>query len=163
MGLGPFVSFVGPEFSGKVGSTIEILGQGFTGTTKVFFHGVSAAFTVVSNTYLTAVVPAGAATGYVTVRAPGGALTSNKTFRVTPFIQSFSPTTGPVGTHVTVTGTSFTGTKTVTFGGVKATTFTVNSDSKITATVPSGAVTGKIQVATPGGTAISGTNFTVTP
>ena len=33
--LGPFVSFVGPLFEGKVGKTIEMLGQGFTGTTKV--------------------------------------------------------------------------------------------------------------------------------
>ena len=31
MKLGPFVSFVGPLFEGKVGKTIEILGQGFTG------------------------------------------------------------------------------------------------------------------------------------
>jgi hypothetical protein len=49
----------------------------------------------------------------------------------------------------------------VKFGGVAATTFTVNSDAKITATVPSGAITGKIQVITPGGAANSATNFTV--
>jgi uncharacterized repeat protein (TIGR03803 family) len=84
MELGPFVSFVGPDFLGKVGNTIEILGQGLTGTTKVLFHGVSATFKVVSDTYLTAVVPTGATTGSVTVSAPGGKLTSNKVFRVMP-------------------------------------------------------------------------------
>ena len=78
MGLGPFVSFVPPLSSGKVGETIEILGQGFTGTTKVSFNGVSATFALVSDTYLTAVVPAGATTGPVTVTTPGGTLTSNK-------------------------------------------------------------------------------------
>jgi len=83
MGLGPFVSFVGPQFSGKVGKTIEILGQGFTRTTKVSFHGLPATFTVVSDTYLTAVVPAGATSGFVTIKTPGGTLTSNKIFRVT--------------------------------------------------------------------------------
>jgi uncharacterized repeat protein (TIGR03803 family) len=162
MKLGPFVSFVGPLFEGKVGKTIEILGQGFTGATKVSFHGVAATFTVVSDTYLTAVVPAGATTGSVTVTTPGGTLTSNKIFRVIPVILSFSPASGPVGTQVTITGTSFTGATKVTFGGVKA-TFSVDSDTQIAATVPTGAKTGKIQVMTPGGTATSASDFTVTP
>jgi uncharacterized repeat protein (TIGR03803 family) len=84
MKLGPFVSFVGPLSSGAVGKTIEILGQGLTGTSKVSFHGLPATFTVISDTYLTAVVPAGATTGPVTVSTPGGTLTSNKVFRVRP-------------------------------------------------------------------------------
>jgi len=84
MGLGPFVSFVPSLSSGKVGKTIQILGQGFTGTTNVSFNGASATFSAVSDTYLTAVVPAGATTGSVTVTTPGGTLTSNKVFRVTP-------------------------------------------------------------------------------
>ena len=107
-------------------------------------------------------VPAGATTGSVTVKTPDGTLTSNKLFRVTPFIQSFNPPSGPVGTPVMITGTSFTGAKKVTFGGVKATSFTVDSDTQVTATVPTGAVTGKIAITTPGGTAVSATDFTVT-
>jgi hypothetical protein len=51
----------------------------------------------------------------------------------------------------------------VTFNGVKATTFTVNSDTEVVANVPTGATTGKIGVTTPGGTALSTTVFTVTP
>jgi hypothetical protein len=163
MNLRPFVSFVGPLFKGKVGQTIQILGKGLTGASKVSFHGASATFTVVSDTYMTAVVPAAATTGPVTVSTPGGTLTSNKTFRVAPAILSFSPTSGAVGTAVQITGTSFTGATNVTFGGVKATTFSVNSSTQITATVPTGAKTGKIQVTTPGGTAASSTTFTVTP
>jgi uncharacterized repeat protein (TIGR03803 family) len=80
--LKPFVTLV-PN-SGKVGAKIGILGQGLTGTTAVYFNGVMAAFTVVSNTYLTAVVPSGATTGPVTVTTPTGTLTSNKLFNVTP-------------------------------------------------------------------------------
>jgi uncharacterized protein (TIGR03437 family) len=63
---------------------------------------------------------------------------------------------------VVITGESFTRATSVTFGGVKATSFTVNSDEQITATVPSGAKTGKIDVNTPGGTAVSAGTFTVT-
>jgi|HubBroStandDraft_6_1064221.scaffolds.fasta_scaffold04044_2 uncharacterized repeat protein (TIGR03803 family) len=82
VGLGPFVSLL--PSSGKVGRTIEVLGQGFTGTTSVFFNGSAATFRVVSDTYLTAVVPVGATTGFVSVITPGGTLKSNKEFRVTP-------------------------------------------------------------------------------
>jgi hypothetical protein len=49
----------------------------------------------------------------------------------------------------------------VTFGGVAATSFTVNSDTRVTATVPAGAKTGKIAVTTKGGNATSTTSFTV--
>jgi hypothetical protein len=71
MSLGPFVAFVYP--GGRVGSTAEILGQGLTGSTSVTFNGLAAtSFTVVSDTYMTAVVPAGAMTGAVVVTTPGG-------------------------------------------------------------------------------------------
>ena len=77
-------------------------------------------------------------------------------------ILNFSPPSGPVGTQVTIVGNSFTSTTKVPFGGVKATVFTVDSDSQIKATVPVGVVTGKIQVTTQDGTASSSSDFTVT-
>jgi uncharacterized repeat protein (TIGR03803 family) len=80
MGLGPFVTFVIP--AGQIGQTGGILGQGFTGTTSVMLNGVPANFTVVSDTFILATVPAGATTGDVTVTTPGGVLTSNVPFRV---------------------------------------------------------------------------------
>jgi uncharacterized repeat protein (TIGR03803 family) len=79
-GLGPFVIFV--RAAGKVGQTGPILGQGFTGTTSVSLNGIPASFTVVSDTYIRATVPAGATTGYVTVTMPSGTLTSNVPFHV---------------------------------------------------------------------------------
>lgn len=80
LGLPPFVSLT--PISGRVGKEVEILGQGFTGTTAVLFHGAQAPFKVVSDTYLTATVPDGATTGFVTVATPGGNLKSNRKFRV---------------------------------------------------------------------------------
>jgi uncharacterized repeat protein (TIGR03803 family) len=159
LNLGSTVRFV--LSSGKVGSTVEILGGGFTGATAVKFNGKAARFTVVSDTYLTAGVPAGASSGYVKVTTPSGTSTSQTKFLVLPRILSFSPTSGSVGTSVVIRGNTFTGATRVTFGGVAATSFSVDSDSQITATVPSGARTGKIGVTTPSGTATSSGTFTV--
>lgn len=80
VGLGPFVS---PQHnSGEVGFTVRILGQGLTGTTAVSFNGTPASFTVVSDTYLTAIVPVGATTGFITVTTPTCTLKSNRKFWV---------------------------------------------------------------------------------
>ena len=145
----------------KVGATVIILATDLTGTTSVSFNGTEATFKVVSSSEITTTVPTEATTGRVTVVTPSGTLTSNVIFRVIPQITSFSPTSSPVGTVVTITGVSLKQTTKVTFGGVAATTFTVNSDTQLTATVPMGAITGKIAVTTPGGTVSSSGAFTV--
>ena len=82
VGLSPFVAFV-CSF-GRVGQTVQILGQGFDGATAVSFSGTAASFSVRSDTFLAAAVPAGATTGFVTVTTPAGQLTSNLPFRVVP-------------------------------------------------------------------------------
>ena len=79
-----------------------------------------------------------------------------------PTVSLFSPTSGKVGTTVTITGTNLTGTTKVTFNGTAATTFTVVSATQVTAKVPTGATTGTIAVTTPGGTATNPNLFTVT-
>jgi uncharacterized repeat protein (TIGR03803 family) len=161
VGFKPLVDLV--NWTSKVGKTIEILGQGFTGTTAVSFNGVNATFKNVSDTYMTAVVPAGATTGPVTVTTFTSSMTSNRKFLVTPQIKSFTPASGVVGTSVVITGVSLTQATKVTIGG-KAATFTVNSDTQVTATVPAGAKTGaKITITTPGGIASSPLAFAVVP
>jgi uncharacterized repeat protein (TIGR03803 family) len=160
VGLGPFVETL--PTSGKVGAAVIILGNKLTGSTAVSFNGTAATFTVISNTEIKTTVPTGATTGTVEVTTPTKTLKSNVAFRVTPQLTSFTPPSGPVGTSVTITGVSLTQTTEVTFGGVKATSFTVVNDTTVTATVPTGAVTGKIKITTKGGTATSATSFTVT-
>ena len=159
VGLKPFASLV-VLTSGKVGTVVGIIGQGFSSATGVKFGTGTGTFTVVSDTYMTIAPAAGATTGKVTIVEPGGNLVTPQSFRVVPTIKKFSPTSGTVGTPVVITGMSLSQTSAVKFGTVVA-TFTVNSDTQVTATVPSGAVTGKISITTPGGTAISATNFTV--
>jgi uncharacterized repeat protein (TIGR03803 family) len=159
--LPAFVSLL--PTSGTAGTSVGILGQGFTAATAVSFNGASAKFTIVSDSYLTATVPTSAIAGNVTVATMTGVLTSNRIFTVVPSITSFSPTSGKVGSSVVIAGGGLTKASQVTFGGVKATTFTVNSSSKVTATVPTGAKTGKIAITTTAGTATSSGTFTVLP
>ena len=159
VGLRPFVT---PQTDvGRVGAKVIILGTDLTGASRVSFNGKTATFTVVSASEITATVPAGATTGKIEVTTPSGTLTSNTAFYVTPQVRSFTPASGPVGTQVKITGVSLTQTAGVTFGGVTATAFIVDSDTQVTATVPTGAVTGRVSLSTPGGDAWSATNFTV--
>ena len=80
-----------------------------------------------------------------------------------PVVSSFTPTSGMVGTVVTIIGTDFTAATDVTFDMTPATTFVVDSDLQITATVPVGATTGLVQVTTPAGSGSSAAPFTVIP
>ena len=66
-----------------MGTVVAITGTALTGATSVKFGGgVSATYTVVSATRINATVPAGAASGGITVTTPGGSATS-ASFRVT--------------------------------------------------------------------------------
>jgi uncharacterized repeat protein (TIGR03803 family) len=82
VGLGLFVET--QTSSGKVGAAVKILGTDLTGATSVTFNGTAATFTIVSKSEITTTVPTGASTGRVRVVTPGGTLTSNLNFRVTP-------------------------------------------------------------------------------
>jgi hypothetical protein len=77
-----------------------------------------------------------------------------------PSITALSPSSGSVGSSVTITGTSLTGATSVAFNGTEA-TFSVISPTRIDATVPSGATTGTVAVTTPAGSATSVDSFTV--
>ncbi len=79
---------------------------------------------------------------------------------LSPFVET-QPTSGPAGAPVTIFGTNLTGSTSVTFNGTAA-AFNVVSASEITTTVPVGATTGTVQVATEGGVLTSNTDFQVT-
>lgn len=102
----------------------------------------------------------GVRTATLTIKDAVGTQTVSLTGTGEQTFTTYSPTSGPVGTAVTLTGAFFTGTTKVTFNG-KSATFTVNSDTQITATVPTGATTGKIAITTNGVTVSSSTSFTV--
>jgi hypothetical protein len=157
----PAVTSFSPS-SGSAGTPVTVTGTSFLGATAVAFGGVVGTFAVQSATSLQATVPVGARTGPISVTNGSGTGRSASSFTVipAPTISSFTPMSGPVGTIVTVTGTVFTGATAARFNGVSA-SFTVDSATRITATVPAGATTGPVSVTTPGGTATSAESFTV--
>ena len=146
----PVISSFTPT-TGGAGSTVNITGTGFTGTTAVSFGGVPAtSFTINSSTAITATVAAGA-TGNVTVTNPAGNANSpGFTFTTVPIIQSFAPMNGTTGSVITLTGANLTGVTTVEFGGVPTSSFTIVSNAKITAVVAAGS-SGDITVSGPAG------------
>ena len=71
-----------------------------------------------------------------------------------PTVTGFTPTSGPAGTSVTLTGSGLAGATAVAFNGTAA-IFSVVSDTQITAMVFPGATSGPIAVTTPRGIATS--------
>jgi hypothetical protein len=160
----PVVSSFTPTF-GPVNTVVYITGSNFTGTTLVKFGTTSQPnFNVDSDTQITTTVPAGAKTGKITLTNPAGSGLSSASFVVAtesaPTVGTFAPTSGKVGASVAISGSHFTGATEVDFNGTPA-TFTVNSDAKITAKVPTAATTGPVTVVNGAGSDDSAADFTV--
>lgn len=159
-GYSPFISLVNVTSSAE-GAQVGILGQGFTSSSVVKFGGTKATTTTLTgSTYILATVPSGALTGDVTVTTGSTVLSTLSSYKIKPTLKSFTPLSGPIGTEVTITGTGLAQASKVTIDKISA-SFTVVSDSEITATVPAGAATGKIAVTTKGGSVTSSASFTV--
>lgn len=79
-----------------------------------------------------------------------------------PAISGFSPSSGPVGTSVVVTGSNFSGVTGIQFNGANATVWSVVSPTQISVVVPAGATTGPVRVSTASASAVSAAPFTVT-
>jgi hypothetical protein len=164
----PTVSGLSPAAGPTAGgNTVTITGTNFLSGAGVRFGGTaSGSVTFVSATQLKAVAPAHAAgTVDVTVSTPGGtsAIVAGDHYAYgPPTVTSFTPTSGITGSTVTINGTGFVPGATVKFGTKASATVTFVSGTQIKATVPNGAVTGKISVSTSAGMGTSASNFTVT-
>ncbi|GLW13728.1 hypothetical protein Stsp01_04710 [Streptomyces sp. NBRC 13847] len=134
------------------GNLVNINGTNLTGVTSVTFGGQPAAFTVVSDTQIQAVAPAGSGNVAVSLIGPGG--NSNTVqYSYAPALYGISPTSGSSlgGNTVTIFGTDLLSASSVKFGAVDAIGFTVVSDSEIVAIAPAGSGTVSVTVTTPGG------------
>jgi hypothetical protein len=154
--------------NGLPGTEVTINGTGFTGITSIRFNGLAASsYTVDSSKKIRAIVPAGASTGNISLTVAGGWSVSEDSFAVLslpapPVIDAFSPASGPAGTEVTIKGAGLAGATLVTFDGIPASSFTIDSDAQLRAVVPAGATSGKLSVTTLGGAATSAASFVIT-
>jgi hypothetical protein len=152
----PTITSLSPTSGPTTGGTsVTITGTGFSGPATVLFGGTATTFTIDSTTQITAIAPAGTGTVQVTVTPPDGV--SNEvsyTYLAVPVLNSINPGQGPTagGTTVTLTGSGLTGATALDFGATPATSFTVDSDTQITAVSPAGTGIVSVVVTGPGGT-----------
>jgi large repetitive protein len=136
----PVINSFSPTIGGP-GTVVTIKGMRFANATKVSFGGTPAAsFTIVSDSEIKALVGNGKSGPVSVENHLGGDGHSSFTYTILPVVQSFSPSSGPPGTQVTIKGFNFSRTNTnkVFFGSVKAPVVT-STDTLIKITVPFGA------------------------
>ncbi len=163
----PVISSLSPP-AAPVGGTVVVNGTDFgssPSSSEVKFNGVVANTSSWSSTSISATVPTAASSGPVTVTVAGVASNSLQfSLLESASITGISPSSGPIGTSLVITGTGFGPTQsdsTLSFNGGPATTITNWSDTSITATVPANAATGYLTI-TVAGITMTGPMFTLT-
>ncbi len=153
----PSVNWVTRKY-GIAGDTVMIWGRGFTRATAVHFGTVLGTIQSVSPDLIYATVPQGAAKSIVdvTVTGPGGtsSVGTPDQFTYGPAVKWVQPTSGSHvgGKTVTIRGAGFTGSSTVSFGGIPATVLTVDPYGRtITVTAPPGTAGQTVDIAVNGG------------
>lgn len=166
----PEITSFSPE-SGKEGETVTITGTNFSAVPAenvIKFKSTTATVTASTTTSITTTVPAGAETGAISITIGGQTGISSTNFTVVPTyiaptISNFAPTSGGIGSSVSITGGNFTNITDVSFGGTPATSFDVLSETSITAIVGAGS-SGNVSVTNPGGTgSLAGFTFIPAP
>ena len=148
----PFITSVSPA-SGPVGTQVQVNGSGFgttQGSSSVAFRSIAASIISWSDTQIIATVPTGAGSGTLTVSVASVTSNTNINFTVpTPKITSLSPTSGIIGTTVTINGSGFQsaeGIGSVAFADGHAAPILSWSDTQIVVQVPSTAISGAVSV-----------------
>ena len=162
------LSAPGGTAAGPVGTTVTITGTTFnppgSTPTVTFFNGQTVSASSVTATSLTAVVPANATTGLVTVTTQAGNVSNGVMFTVSPKITGLDKNPAYIGDVLTITGTTFSATAandTVNFTGASVHPNSATT-TQLLVTVPAGASTGSLTVTTLDGTSVP-VSFAVTP
>ncbi|GAB3839458.1 IPT/TIG domain-containing protein [Hymenobacter jeollabukensis] len=158
--------------SGPTGTRVTVTGSNFFDVTGVFVNNVAVTGIIdidqIGGTTVQFPVPSGATTGPISITTTAGTATSTSNFTVTAStrvtISSISPTSGPVGTVVTITGTNLNNTTNALFIPGTSATFTVVSPTELRVTVPASLTPGNKQLTIigGGGSANAPGGFTVT-
>jgi hypothetical protein len=148
---------------GARGTNVTITGAGLTGVQQVTFGGIAATPINVSATSVVVAVPFGAGTGPLQVVSSVGTDDSTSVFYVAPIVSQLGSSRLRPGETLEITGTNFLGATAVRFGTNTApsASFTALDNRRISAVVPTNAVTGRVVVETPGGRDESPTILTI--
>jgi hypothetical protein len=136
----------------------------FTREQSTNYNAKSSSVTITFRTYevlTTASTPStGSSHGIVLT---GGGTPWNKNATASPTITSFTPSSGPVGTTITITGTGLNGVTVVRLNFEDMASVTGVSPTTVTAVVQSGATSGPIYIENSYGADFNFAGFTVTP
>lgn len=152
---GPTVTSVAPIAGPLAGGTaITIKGTNFTTASVVQIGNATVVPTFVDTQTLTAITPPVGSPLAAHVRVTTGSGTSPEspadvfTYTNGPIIDAINPNNGPTlgGTIVVLTGKNFVAPLSITFGGVPATSFNINSATQITVLSPPNGTAGPTDV-----------------
>lgn len=162
----PTITSLSPSSgSTRGGALVTLRGTNFVNVAEVtmtFSNKVERPqYTIVDSTTLVFTAPSASGGAWfqvpVTVRTAAGSVSSNFVYvSPAPTISNVAPASGPTtgGTNVVITGTDFEGATSVKFGTKNATSFAIDSASRITAISPSGSAGPvAVMVTTPSGSA----------
>ncbi len=159
--------------SGAFGDFVSISGSNLSNTTGVYFgSGQAIVFSIIGSTGITATVPTGANTDYISLYYNGGSVRSTGIFEVLsayPTIGLFTPTSGYWQDTISISGSNFNYVDYVLFSGntgdisIGESSFSIIGSTGIRINVPNGTKTGPIKVRTDRATITSSSNFTIIP
>ncbi len=165
----PTISNFSPA-SGAVGTVVTINGAGFSAVNQAWVGNAhNAVVRVISDAQVQVTIPIGATSGAIGLLNSSNAAFTATSFTVTtvsttfaqPSIANFSPTSGAVGTVVTVNGSGFAGSNVAWVGAAHNGTVRVVSDTQVQVTIPNGATSGAIGIFNPQHAAFTASSFTV--
>lgn len=147
------------------GTSLVLTGRNFTDLSRVTVGGATASFTVLSDTQLRIITPPGTpGAADLVLTGPGGSGSGSGFTYVlipdTPTITAVTPSSGPVGSIVTITGTNLATASDVTFGMAGVTSLTIIDAGTVTVRVPPGSGTVDVAITNPDGTFVAANAFT---
>lgn len=161
----PSISSFSPNPTGP-GQNTTVTGSGFSGTTGVTVNGTPATFNVTNDTTLIVTIPPTTigSKPVVVTNTAGSSTPNNITIVANPVVNSYTVPALGLGSTTNAIGNGFTGTTSVTVGGVTA-SYSVINDSTLQITIPGGAPIGvdTVVITTPGGTTSSSIAVISTP
>lgn len=133
------------QFTGKIGELIDISGNGFSRVSRVLFSDSKSDFNIINDNLIRARVPDNAAWDYITIISDDRNVTgkSSQKFSPEPVIDDYGPNEGVYNDQLQVLGKAFSGVSGVTFNGIES-SYTINNNFSLTATVPSGDTRGEL-------------------